>query len=92
MGDQQHGQLKFVMKVLDELNDVVLHGDIQSGGGLIKDEDFGLLGQRSGDKDPLLLTAGEMSERGIFMRSHANLGEGLHRNETVLLPWPLQQP
>ena len=57
MRDEQHGQLEFVMKMLDEFNDVVLHRDIQPGGGVIKDEDFGLLCQRSRDEDPLLLTA-----------------------------------
>ncbi len=58
MRDEQHRQLEFVMKMLDELNDVVLHGDIQSGGGLIKDEHFGLLCQCPRDKDSLLLPAG----------------------------------
>lgn len=59
MSDQEDGQFEFIVKVLHELDDVVLGGNIQAGSRFIQDQDLGLLGQGPGDEDALLLAAGQ---------------------------------
>ena len=80
------------MKVLDELDHIVLGGDIQAGRRLIQYQDLGLLGQRPGNEDPLLLAAGQMTQRIIFVSLHADLGERFQCDVMILPPRTLEQP
>ena len=48
--------------VVDDLEDRVVRGDVESGDWLVEQEDFGILGESLGDEDPLALAAREFME------------------------------
>ena len=58
VGNQQHRQLARVGQFANQLQHLLLDGDVQRGGGLVGDQDIGFAGQRHGDHDALLLAAG----------------------------------
>ena len=58
MGDIHGGEAQLVLQILDEPDDLSLNGHVQSGGGLVTDQDLGLAGQGDGDNDTLTHTAG----------------------------------
>ncbi|MNC44245.1 hypothetical protein D3C75_931450 [compost metagenome] len=60
MGDQQHGHAQARLQLLEQLEDLQLHGDVQRGGRLVGDEDFRLVGQGHGDHHPLALASGQL--------------------------------
>jgi hypothetical protein len=43
MGDQEHGEPKFVVQMLDQLNHIMLSSNVQSCGRFVEQENFGLL-------------------------------------------------
>ncbi len=79
------------MKVLYQLNDIVLGGDIQTGCRFIQYQDLRLLGQGPGDEDALLLAAGQMPKGIILVRFHSNLSQGFQCDVIVFLPWAIEQ-
>lgn len=79
------------MKVLYQLDNIVLGGDIQTGRRLIQYQYFRLLGQGPGDEDALLLASGQMPEGIIFVRVHSDLSQRLQRNVMILPPWTFEQ-
>ena len=60
VGDHDDAHVPVLLEVLHELEDLGLNGDIQSGGGLIGDEELRVAGQGNGDHHPLAHTAGEL--------------------------------
>ena len=60
MGDEQHGHAEPGLNVLQELEDLRLHGDVERGGRLVGDQKVGLVGERHGDHRALALPAGEL--------------------------------
>ena len=46
--------------VLEQLEDLRLHRDVERGGRLVGDQQVGLVGERHGDHDALALAAGEL--------------------------------
>jgi hypothetical protein len=57
--DQDHRHFQFARQVLQQLQHLGLNGDVERGRRLVRDKDFGLIGERHGDHDALLLAAGE---------------------------------
>ncbi len=45
---------------LSSVEDLRLHGDVERGGGLVGDQEIGLVGERHRDHHALALTAGEL--------------------------------
>ena len=48
------------LNLLQELEDLRLHGDVERGGRLVGDQEVGLVGERHGDHDALALSAREL--------------------------------
>ena len=59
VGDEQVGQAELALEVLQEVDDLRPHRDVERRHGLVGDDEVGLQGQRPGDADALSLTAGE---------------------------------
>ncbi len=49
-----------VLRVLEQLQDLRLHRDVERGGRLVGDQQVGLVRQRHGDHHALALAAGEL--------------------------------
>ncbi len=58
--DEKVRELKLILKLGEQIEDLRLNRDIQRTGGLIADDQFGLQGERPGDADALALAAGEL--------------------------------
>ena len=52
------------LQVLQKLEDLRLHGDVEGGRRLVGDEKIGPVGERHGDHHPLALAAGELMRKG----------------------------
>ena len=51
---------QLALQRLQQLEDLRLDGDVERGGGLVGDQQVGLVGERHGDHDALALAAGEL--------------------------------
>src|SRR5450631_3195273 len=60
VGDQDEAHLALRLQIGQQLHDLRLHGAVQSGRGLVRDDDVGVQGQRNGDHDALPHAAGEL--------------------------------
>ncbi len=58
--DQHEGQLVVPPQVLEQADDLVPGALVKVAGRLVGEQHLGLLDQRPGDGDPLLLTAGQL--------------------------------
>ena len=58
--DQQDGGVDAPAQLLDEVEDLGLHGGVEAGGGLVEDEQLRVDGERHRDDDPLLLPARQL--------------------------------
>ncbi|MPN05417.1 hypothetical protein SDC9_152667 [bioreactor metagenome] len=56
--DQRHAAL--VHQIGDEVEDLLLHGDVERGGGFVRNQQLGVAGQSHGNGDALALAAGEL--------------------------------
>ncbi len=59
MADEEHRQAETGAEVLQQVQDLGLHGDIERGDRLVGDDQLWLHGERPGDADALALAAGE---------------------------------
>ena len=50
--------------VLQHVEDLRLHGDVQRGGRLVADQQVGIVGDRDRDHDALALAAGQLVREG----------------------------
>src|ERR1035441_8254247 len=82
VGDQDVGQAAPLLQVQQQVGNLGLNGKVQTGKGLVQNEQFGLEGQRPGDSQTLPLAAAEFKRR-LFDRV-AGKPDGLHQ-----LPCPL---
>ena len=64
MGDQQHGHAEALLKVLQELQDLGLDGDVERRGRLVGDQQVRVVRECHGDHHPLALPAGELVRVG----------------------------
>ncbi len=60
VGDEQHAEIELVFDIRQQLQHLRLHGDVERRHRLIRHQDFRLQCKRTGDADPLPLTAGEL--------------------------------
>ena len=64
VGDEQHRHAELGLQVLEQLEDLRLHGDVERGRRLVGDQEVGAIGERHGDHHPLALAAGELVRIG----------------------------
>ena len=60
MGDEQNRQTQLLTQVVQQVDDLRLNGNIQSGDGLVGDQQLGVHDDRTGDADTLTLATGEL--------------------------------
>ena len=68
MGDEQHRHAEVCLQVLEQREDLRLHGDVERGRRLVGDEQVGLVGERHGDHHALALAAGQLMRIGAEPR------------------------
>src|SRR5216684_3342932 len=59
VADEEIGEAKLVLQVAHQIEDLCLHRNIERGGRLVADDEFGFGRQDAGDCDPLPLPAGK---------------------------------
>jgi hypothetical protein len=64
MGNEQHRHAELLLRVLQELENLRLHGDVKRGGRLVGDQQVRLVGERHRDHHALALPAGELMRIG----------------------------
>ena len=87
VGDEDHAHAVFVDEPLQEFDDTGLGGDVEGGGGLVGDQQFGPERDGRGDDDALALAARELVRKAVARKAvggeadaleHAvGLGQGL---------------
>ena len=60
VGDDQIGEPKPILQRLHKVEDRGRGGDVEPGGGLVRDEELRVESQGAGDADPSRLAAGEL--------------------------------
>ena len=60
MGDEQHRHAELGLQLLQQLQDLRLHSDVERGGRLVGDEEIGAAGERHRDHHALALPAREL--------------------------------
>jgi hypothetical protein len=60
VGDQEHADAEVVSQMSQQVRDLGLHRNVESGQRLVKDDDGGLRGQRSGERNALALASAEL--------------------------------
>ena len=64
VGDDQNACAGHVARGFQHVEDLGLHSDIQRGGGLVADQQIGIVGDRDGDDDALALATGQFMGEG----------------------------
>ena len=59
VGDEDDGDAVALLQLPEQLEDGMLDGDVEGGGGLVGNQDVGVAGQRHGDHDALFLAAAD---------------------------------
>ncbi len=57
MGDEEVGIAVLLLQVVEEVEHLCLHGDVEGGDTFVADDQFGLEDEGTGDADALALTA-----------------------------------
>ena len=60
VGDEQEGEAVAVLHVLEQVEDLGLHGDVERRDRFIAHDHVGVEHEAAGDRDPLALPAGEL--------------------------------
>src|SRR5207302_1392904 len=60
VGDEEIGKAAVALKILQEVDDLRLHRDVERGHGFVADDERRLDGEGPGDTDALALPAGEL--------------------------------
>ena len=60
VGDEQIGEVEFVLQIHENVQNLGLDGHVQGGYRLVGDDELGLHRQSPGDADALALAAGEL--------------------------------
>ena len=95
--DQHHRQAAVPPQLLQQADDVVPGALVQVAGRLVGQQDLGLLDQRPGDGDALLLSAGQLGRQMPDPVGQANVGQCLPRPGAAAQRWrhaaaPAQPP
>ena len=67
VGDEDVGQPEFVLEVGEEIEDLRLHGDVERRHRLVADDELGPQCERTGDADPLTLSARELVRQPVVV-------------------------
>ena len=81
MGDEQHGHAQTFLQILEQGQDLRLHGDVERGGGFIGDQQIGFIGQRHGDHDALALAARELVRKSGEAAGRVGNADGIEQFE-----------
>ena len=65
VGDEHIGQVQLLLQILQQIDDLALNGNVQSGDGLIAHNKLRLNGQSAGNADTLTLTAGKLVREAV---------------------------
>ena len=60
VGDEQHRHAVFLLNIANQMENLVLDGDIEGCGRFVGDQEFWPAGQGHGDDHPLTLSAGQL--------------------------------
>ncbi len=60
MRNEDRGEAELGLEIVQKLDDLLLDGHVQSGGGLVADDELGVAGQGHGDEHALALATGEL--------------------------------
>jgi hypothetical protein len=90
MGDEENGKTEAFLKVLEEVQDLRLDGDVQGRNGLVTDDETRLEGQSPGDPDTLALTTGKLV--GILHRRFGAKADDIEEFSDPLAPFPAGLP
>ena len=74
VGDDDNGDVDLV-DGLKQLHDVHRHFGVDVAGGLVRDNEFGAVGQRAGNGHTLLLAAGELIRQAVHFVLQTDKGE-----------------
>ncbi len=86
MADKEIGQLFFLLQLLQQLDDLLLHGHVQGGGCLVEDEDAGIAHQRPGDGGSLALATGDLVGIALHEIPRHDLKAHMVYREELVLP------
>ena len=93
MAHEYHGEAELVLELVQKVDNLLLHGNIERGCRLVGDDELRVARERHGDEHALALAAGELMrvgvERALGVETHkfeqflsaagaATLGELLH--------------
>ena len=82
MSNIDGSQIVFFLQILQKMQDLGLDGNIQSGSGLIADQDLGVAGYSDGDNHPLPHTAGKFMgilRKTLFRIRNTHIPQNFHR-------------
>ena len=65
VADEQQREAQFLLDVLEQVDDLRLHRNVERGDGLVAHDEVGLGGERAGDADALALPAGELMRPAV---------------------------
>ena len=65
--DEQVGEAELLLQVLEQVEDLRLHGDVERGHGLVADDQLRVGGEGPRDADPLALPAGELVREAVVV-------------------------
>ena len=86
MGDEQHRGAVIALQVADQSQDLLLRGDVERGGRLVRDQELRLQHQRHRDHDALALAAGQAMRVGGEDALDLRQPHLLHHVEDALAP------
>ena len=91
MTDEEQREPELFLQILQEVDDLGLHRDIERRDRLVADDDVGFGGERPGDTDALALPAGElMRPAGRWRRAAGRRApsgrQASHRVRPLILP------
>ena len=84
MGDEQHGGAVIALQVADQGQDLLLRGDVERRGRLVRDQQFGFEHQRHRDHDALALSARQPVRVGGEDALHVGQPDMLHHRQDLL--------
>ena len=67
VGDEEIGQAELVLNVLEQVDDLGLHGNVERRNGFVGDDQLGPQRERTGDADALTLPAGELVRKPVVV-------------------------
>ena len=78
VGDEQHRHAEPRLRVLQQLENLRLHSDVERRGRLVGNQQIGFVGQRHGNHDALALATGKLmrvTPEAAFRIGNADLAE-----------------